>query len=66
MNLLSRLFAVNAADRYSVWKHSDALVACAFTGAWCDYALGNTTEQRSMGAWSDGVPVADKWVTDDS
>jgi acetyl esterase/lipase len=57
---------VDAVDRYGIWKLSDALIACAFTGEWCDYALGNTAEQRFMGTWSDGVPVAELWVTDDS
>jgi mannose-6-phosphate isomerase-like protein (cupin superfamily) len=57
--------AIDAADYYGIWKLSDALFACAFRGKWCEYALGNTPEQRSMGTWSDGVPVAALRVTDD-
>ncbi len=57
---------VDAADRYGVWKLSDALLSCAFAGESCDYALGNTPEQRFMGVWSDGVPVAELQVSDDA
>jgi acetyl esterase/lipase len=57
--------AVDAVDHYGIWKLSDAIFACAFDGTWCEYALGNTPEQRSMGVWSDGVPVAELAVTDD-
>ena len=56
---------VDAADRYGIWKLADALFACAFDGRWCEYALGNTPEQRSMGAWSDGVPVVELQVTEE-
>jgi acetyl esterase/lipase len=54
---------VDAADWYGIWKLSDALFACAVDGPWCEYALGNTPEQRFMGIWSDGVPVAELTVT---
>lgn len=56
--------AVDAADWYGVWKLSDALLACSFSGIWCDHALGSTPEQRSMGVWSDGTPVKELEVTD--
>jgi hypothetical protein len=56
---------VDAVDWYGIWKLSDALFACAFDGMWCDYALGDTPEQRYMGVWSDGVPVAELEVTAD-
>lgn len=56
--------APNALDWYGTWKLLDALMACAFDGEWCAYALGNTPEQRFMGTWSDGVPVAEALVTD--
>jgi outer membrane protein assembly factor BamB/dienelactone hydrolase len=55
---------VDAADRYALWKLSDALFACTFHGEFCDVALGNTPEQRFMGTWSDGVPVTELQVTD--
>jgi thioesterase domain-containing protein len=56
--------APNALDWYGTWKLLDALIACAFDGEWCEYALGNTPEQRFMGTWSDGVPVAEALITD--
>jgi hypothetical protein len=56
---------VDALDWYGIWKLTDALMACAFAGEWCEYALGNTPEQRFMGAWSDGVPVQEPVITDD-
>jgi acetyl esterase/lipase len=57
--------AVDALDWYGTWKGLDALMACAFAMEWCEYALGNTPEQRFMGVWSDGVPVREPVVTDD-
>jgi pimeloyl-ACP methyl ester carboxylesterase len=55
----------DAYDWYGTWKWLDALMSCAFDGEWCEYALGNTPEQRFMGEWSDGVPVTEAVVTDD-
>jgi len=55
----------DAFDWYGTWKWLDALMGCAFAGDWCEYALGNTPEQRFMGTWSDGVPVAEAIVSDD-
>ena len=40
---------IDAADRYAIWKLSDALFACVFHGESCEVALGNTPEQRFMG-----------------
>ena len=56
---------LDALDWYSTWKLLDALMACSSDGTWCEYALGNTPEQRFMGVWSDGVPVIELTVTDD-
>jgi acetyl esterase/lipase len=55
----------DAFDWYGTWKWLDALMGCSFDGEWCEYALGNTPEQRYMGIWSDGVPVAQPIVTDE-
>jgi acetyl esterase/lipase len=55
----------DAFDWYGTWKWLDALMSCAFDGEGCEYALGNTPEQRFMGEWSDGVPVTEALVTDD-
>ncbi len=49
---------------YGLWKLFDGLTACTFTGDFCQYALGDTPEQRFMGVWSDGVPVAELKITD--
>lgn len=50
---------LDALDWYGTWKLGDALMSCTFAGQDCQYAFGNTPEQRSMGYWSDGVPVAE-------
>jgi acetyl esterase/lipase len=55
---------VNAMDFYSTWKLFDALTDYAFYGIHQEYCLGNTSEQRFMGYWSDGVPVLELVVTD--
>ncbi|HEY7162696.1 MAG TPA: alpha/beta hydrolase [Acidobacteriota bacterium] len=57
-------FAVNALDFYGTWKLFDGLCDAAFYGMNREYALGNTSEQRNMGNWSDGVPVNKLAVTD--
>ena len=56
---------VDALDWYGVWKLSDALLSCAFAGEDCEYALGDTPEQRFMGTWDDGAPVTELEVSDD-
>jgi len=43
----------------------DLLAECSFFGTGGDSALGNTPEQRFMGVWSDGAPVAEAVITDD-
>jgi hypothetical protein len=39
------------------WKVWDALRSCALSNTDCQYALGPSTEHRSNGTWSDGVPI---------
>jgi acetyl esterase/lipase len=56
---------VDAMDFFSTWKLFDALTEYAFYGINQEYCLGNTTQQRFMGLWSDGVPVNELLVTDD-
>jgi acetyl esterase/lipase len=56
--------AVDALDFYGTWKLLDGLTDAAFFGTHRNYALGDTPEQRYMGAWSDGVPVRELLVTD--
>jgi hypothetical protein len=55
---------VDAMDYYSTWKLFDALTDYAFYGINEQYCLGNTSEQRFMGLWSDGTPVNELIVTD--
>lgn len=47
----------DALDFYGFWKLFDALTDAAFYGKNREYALGDTPQQRYMGAWSDGRPV---------
>jgi hypothetical protein len=54
---------VNAMD-FALWRLFDALCDAAFYGKNREFALGNTPQQRSMGKWSDGVPVKEMIVTD--
>jgi len=54
----------DAMDYYSTWKLFDALTDYAFYGTNKEYCLGNTSEQRFMGFWSDGTPVKELKVTD--
>lgn len=53
----------NALDWYGFWKLGDALRDCGIVGTSCSVALGNTAAQRSLGTWSDGVPVRQMSVT---
>lgn len=55
---------VDSMDYFSTWKLFDALTDYAFYGINRDYCLGNTSQQRFMGLWSDGVPVKELVVTD--
>jgi acetyl esterase/lipase len=57
--------ALNAYDWFGTWKWLDALMSCSAADQDCAVALGNTPEQRFMGAWSDGIPVLEPEVTDD-
>ncbi len=54
----------NAQDFYGLWKLFDGLCDAAFYDTDREYALGNTTQQRFMGLWSDGTPVHELLVTD--
>ena len=54
----------NAYDWSFCWKVWDALRSCAYFGKSCTYGLGNTAQHRSLGRWSDGVPVTPLKVQD--
>ncbi len=49
--------SLDALDYFACWKILDALRDCGLSGTNCAYALGDTPQHRSMGQWSDGVPV---------
>ena len=55
---------VDAWDYYGTWKLFDGLLDAAFYDKNRQYALGNTTQQRFMGTWSDGIPVKEPMVND--
>ena len=57
-------FLVDARDYYGTWKLFDGLLEAAFYGKNREYALGNTSQQRFMGIWSDKTPVKELIVTD--
>lgn len=47
----------DAVDYYCYWKLADALMNCTYYGTDCNYAFGDTPEQKNMGQWSDGTTV---------
>ncbi len=47
----------DAVDYYCYWKLADALMNCTYYGVDCQYAFGDTPEQRNMGKWSDSSEV---------
>ncbi len=47
----------DAVDYYCYWKLADALLNCTFYGTDCEYAFGDTPQQRNMGKWSDGTTI---------
>ncbi|MCE5213137.1 MAG: alpha/beta hydrolase fold domain-containing protein [Methanobacterium sp.] len=53
----------NTLDFYGIWKLFDGLYEAAFYNRNQEYALGNTSQQRYMGLWSDGTPVKELMVT---
>ena len=59
-----RIAAADAYDWNFCWKVWDALRSCAYHGTECDYALGDTRRHRSLGRWSDGVPVMPLTIRD--
>ena len=60
----TRLPVINALDYYGLWKLFDGLCDAAFYQKNREYALGNTSQQRFMGRWSDGVAVKELIITD--
>lgn len=50
-----RVTKTNAVDYYGYWKLFDALIDCSRNGQNCEYAFGNTTQQRSLGVVEGGM-----------
>jgi hypothetical protein len=50
-------YPVDAYDWGFCWRSFDALRACALYHVDCQYALGNTPQNRYIGTWSDGVQI---------
>jgi dienelactone hydrolase len=63
-NLGRPYFSLDALDWYGYWKWATALCNLAFYNFDGAYALGNTSEQRYMGLWSDGQAVIEPEVSD--
>lgn len=56
--------SVNAIDYYGSWKFCIGLFNCTFYGTNCNYVFGTGNNVRSMGNWSNGVPVTPITVLD--
>lgn len=52
-----RIGTTDHVDYYGYWKIFDALLDCSQNGTNCQYAFGNTPEQRFMGLNSKGKPL---------
>ena len=48
-----RITRTDAVDYYGYWKLYDALRACTGSGTYCEYAFGDTPQQRSLGKVGD-------------
>jgi len=51
-------YAPDALDFFAYWKLSEGLLDAAFRGQNRNFALGNTADERFMGTYSDGTPLA--------
>ena len=56
-NVAGPNYAVDALDWGFCYRSFDSLEACALQNVQCDYALGDTPQNRYIGTWSDGVPI---------
>jgi pimeloyl-ACP methyl ester carboxylesterase len=57
-------YSPNTLDWYGYWKWATALCHYAFYGIDGEFAIGDTSEQRYMGVWSDGQAVIEPEVFD--
>ena len=49
-----RITKTNAVDYYGYWKLFDAVIDCSRKGQHCEYAFGNTTQQKNLGIMEGG------------
>lgn len=52
-----RISTFDPVDYNGYWKWFDALLTCTRKQQYCEYAFGNTRQQASLGAWSDGQEI---------
>ena len=52
-----RAASFDAIDYNGYWKLLDGMLDCLRHGSHCEYAFGNSPEQKNLGLWSDGRPV---------
>ena len=52
-----RITKTNAVDYYGYWKLFDALIDCSRTAKNCEYAFGNTVQQRNLGIAETGDKI---------
>ncbi len=58
-----RISKIDAVDYYGYWKLFDALMDCSRAGKNCQYAFGNTPEQRSLGTLVTGQILKELTIT---
>jgi len=57
-----RITETNAVDYYGYWKLFDGLIDCSRNGKNCEYAFGNTSQQRNLGIIGEGNEVKELTV----
>ena len=58
-----RISRLNAVDYYGYWKLFDALIDCSWEGKNCEYAFGDTPQQRSLGKVAEGTILKELEIT---
>ncbi len=57
-----RITKTNAVDYYGYWKLFDGLIDCSRNGQNCEYAFGDTSQQRNLGMLVEGSEVKELTV----
>jgi len=58
-----RVGKIDNLDYYGYWKIFDALLDCSRNNTNCEFAFGNTPEQKSLGTQPDGTPLKTLEIT---